>query len=60
MLEAAAFPGDATAYREYAVGLPSGGNATIAFTLGKPENDGPPATIARELDAVAFGFGVAR
>ncbi len=56
MLEVAAFPGEATAYREYPVLVSDGTSASIAFTLGNVENGSASAAIARELEAVAVGL----
>src|SRR5690242_16469740 len=50
------FPGGASVYREYAVRLSDGSNATIAFTLGDPDIDPEQAAVADELGGVAYGL----
>jgi hypothetical protein len=49
-------PDDAVAYREYEISLPDGGRASVAFTLGAPDLDTVPATMARVHGALAYGL----
>ena len=50
------FPGAASVYREYEVGLSDGRKATIAFTLGNRDIDPAQAALADKVGGVAYGL----